>query len=53
MQKVPSLIVLDKNENSREIVKSYLSGMDFIGEIKLYGDYKQGLEEIKKKKAVL
>ena len=53
MQKVPSLIVLDKNENSREIVKSYLSGMDFIGEIKLYGDYKQGLEEIKKEEGCI
>lgn len=43
-----TLIVLDKNHNSREIIKSYLSEVDFLGEIKFFGDYIEGFEEIKK-----
>ena len=43
-----TLIVLDKNQNSREIIKSYLSDVDFLGEIKFFGDYIEGFEEIKK-----
>ncbi len=50
MQNVPSLIVLDKNANSREIIKSYLNNLECIGEIKLFDDYKTGIEEIKKEK---
>lgn len=42
-----TLIVLDKNQNSREIIKSYLNGVDFLGEIKFFGDYIEGFEEIK------
>lgn len=47
MQNYSNVVVLDKNENSREIIKSYLENIDFIGEIKLFDDFRQGLEEIK------
>lgn len=43
-----SVIVFDKNSNSREIIKSYLESFDFIGEVKLFDDYIDGYEEVKK-----
>lgn len=44
MQNCPSIIVLDKNSNSREVIKGYLEGMNVI----LFDDFKAGFEEIKK-----
>ena len=43
-----SVIVFDKNSNSREIIKSYLESFDFIDDIKLFDDYIDGYEEVKK-----
>lgn len=43
-----SVIVFDKNSNSREIIKSYLESFDFIGEVKLFDDYIDGYEEVQK-----
>ena len=48
MQNMPVVVVLDSNPNSREVLASYINEMDFIKEVKLYSDYNQGLEEIKK-----
>ena len=43
-----SVIVFDKNSNSREIIKSYLESFDFVDDIKLFDDYIDGYEEVKK-----
>ena len=48
MQNCPSIIVLDKNQNSREIVNSYLTEFGFGDNVLLFDDYKAGLEEVKK-----
>ena len=40
-----SVIVFDKNSNSREIIKSYLESFDFVDDIKLFDDYIDGYEE--------
>lgn len=47
MQNNSTVFVLDKNEQSREIIKSFVSDLEFINEIKLYEDYKKGYEDIK------
>lgn len=47
MQNNLSVVVLDKNQNSREIIKSYLREIDLVGDIKLYDDYTQGFEAVK------
>lgn len=47
MENCTSIIVLDSNENSQEIIKLYIEELGFKGDIKLFGDYKQGIEEIK------
>ena len=47
MQNNSTVFVLDKNEQSREIIKSFVSNLDFITEIKLYEDYNKGCEDIK------
>ncbi len=47
MQNNLSVVVLDKNQNSREIIKSYLEEIDLVGDIKLYDDYTQGFEAVK------
>ena len=47
MQNISTVFVLDKNEQSREIIKSFVDGLDFVNEVKLYSDYNQGYEEIK------
>ena len=39
-----SVIVFDKNSNSREIIKSYLESFDFVDDIKLFDDYIYGYE---------
>lgn len=47
MQNVSTVFVLDKNEQSREVVKSFIENLDFVNEVKLYSDYTKGYEEIK------
>ena len=42
-----TVFVLDRNENSREIIKSFIENLDFVSEVKLYGDYNKGYEDIK------
>ena len=42
------IFILDQNQNSREILKSYLQEFNSDYEIKLYSDYNYALEEIKK-----
>lgn len=41
-----SIIVLDCNENSREIMKSYLEELGFGEDLKLFGDCKSAINEI-------
>lgn len=43
-----TVFVLDKNENSREIIKSFIENLDFVNEVKLYDDFTRGYEDIKK-----
>ena len=43
-----SVIVFDKNSNSIEVIKSYLESFDFVDDIKLFDDYIDGYEEVKK-----
>ena len=47
MQNISNIFILDKNKNSREIIKSYLQEIDYIGEINLFDDYIDGYEAIK------
>lgn len=47
MQNISNIFILDKNENSREIIKLYLEELDCIGEIRQYSDYIDGYEAIK------
>lgn len=42
-----TVFVLDKNENSREIIKSFIENLDFVSEVKLYDDFTRGYEDIK------
>lgn len=39
--------ILDKNENSREVLKSYLEELDFESDITTFENYKEALEKIK------
>ena len=50
MQNKPVVIVLDKNENSRNIISSYLEDLDLIEGIQLFEDYSKGLEFVKQVK---
>ena len=43
-----SVIVFDKNSNSGKVIKSYLESFDFVAEVKLFDDYIDGYEEVKK-----
>lgn len=47
MENLFSVFILDRNENSREILKLYIEELNFKAEIKSYDDYKKALEEIK------
>ena len=42
-----TVFVLYKNENSREIIKSFIENLDFVNEVKLYDDFTRGYEDIK------
>mgnify|MGYP004645265559 CR=1 FL=1 len=46
MEKFPSVIVLEKNPNSQEVMGSYLKDLG-VEDIKFYDDYNQGYEYIK------
>ncbi len=48
MESKPVVIVLDKNENSRNILASYIEEFDFIENVECYEDYNVGFENIKK-----
>lgn len=42
-----TVIVFDKNSNSREVIKSFLESFDYIGEVKLFEDYVEGYNAVK------
>ena len=46
MENYSSIIVLDPKDSSREILKSYLEDLGFESRIKLFADYKEGLNEM-------
>lgn len=48
MKNNSAIYILDSNQNSREILKSYLLELGIDCEIKIFGDYKYALQEIKK-----
>ncbi len=41
------IFVLDTNDNSREMIKSYLEELGYSENIRLYGDYSKAIDEIK------
>ena len=47
MENISTVFVLDKNEQSREVIKSFIEDLSFIKEINLYEDYREGYEAIK------
>ena len=47
MQNNPSILVLDKNKNSREVIKGYLEDSGFAANIELFEDYSAGYENLK------
>ncbi len=47
MQSRSVLFVLDKNEHSCEIIRSFTEGLEFISEVKLYSDYQKAYEDLK------
>ena len=51
MQNNPTVFVLDKNANSREVMQGYLQSFEFISDIKLFENYYEGYEQIKQKGA--
>lgn len=48
MLNCPSIIVLDKNASSRELMNSYIEEINYSGEVLLFEDYQAGFEELKK-----
>lgn len=47
MQNLSTIFILDKNENSREVIKSFVEGLEFVQDVKQFDDYQKGYEEIK------
>lgn len=47
MEKKFSVFILDKNENSREVLRLFIEELGFEGDVKAYDDYRQALEDIK------
>ena len=47
MENSSSVFILDKNEQSRNITKSFIEGLEFIENIEVFDNYKQGYEAIK------
>ncbi len=52
MENCSAIYILDTNQNSREILKSYLEDFGLNCEIKLYADYQYGIQEIKNSESV-
>ena len=48
MENCSAIFIMDTNQNSRELLKSYLEEFGIDCEIKLYSDYNYCAEEIKK-----
>ena len=48
MENCSTIFILDKNQNSREILKSYLENISSEFSINLYSDYNYALKEIEK-----
>ena len=47
MENLSSVFILDKNEQSRNITKSFIEGLEFVENIEVFDNYKQGYEAIK------
>ena len=47
MQTKFPVVILDKNQNSLQIVNNFLQDIHFVENIKLYDNYNHALEEIK------
>ena len=47
MEKSSVIYVLDSNKNSREILKSYIDDFNLNVEIKIFSDYRIGVNDIK------
>lgn len=47
MENSSTIYILDENQNSREVLKSYIEDLALGLNIKLYGDYEYALQEIK------
>lgn len=47
MQNNPSVLVLDKNENSREVIQGYIQEAGFVSDVLLFDDYNKGYEKLK------
>ena len=47
MENYSAIYILDENQNSREILKSYIEELGLNCEIKLYSDYEYATQEIK------
>lgn len=47
MENLSSVFILDKNEQSRNITKSFIESLEFIENIEVFDNYKQGYEAIK------
>ena len=47
MENLSSVFILDKNEQSRNITKTFIEGLEFIENIEVFDNYKQGYEAIK------
>lgn len=47
MENLSNIFILDRNEQSRNITKSFIEDLEFIKNIETYEDYKQGYEAIK------
>ena len=48
MENCSEIYILDSHQDSREILKSYLEEINLSREIKLFGDYEYGVQELKK-----
>lgn len=47
MENSSTIYILDENQNSREVLKSYIEDLALGLNVKLYGDYEYALQEIK------
>lgn len=47
MENLSNVFILDKNEQSRNVTKSFIEGLEIIENIEVFDDYKLGYEAIK------